>query len=118
MIGIIYKTTNLINLKIYIGSDTKNNGNGDPGYLGSGLLLKKSIEKYGVENFKKEVIDECYTMDELKNSETKNIKLHNSNNRKIGYNISSGYWGGDTLTNHPNISGASSLEYTVISLSL
>ena len=40
MTGIVYKTTNLINLKIYIGSDTKNNGNGDPEYLGSGLLLK------------------------------------------------------------------------------
>jgi hypothetical protein len=103
MIGIIYKTTNLINLKIYIGSDTKNNGNGDPEYLGSGLLLKKSIEKYGKENFRKEVIDECYTMEELKTSETKNIKLYDSNNRKIGYNISSGYWGGDTLTNHPDI---------------
>ena len=103
MTGIVYKTTNLINLKIYIGSDTKNNGNGDPEYLGSGLLLKKSIEKYGKENFRKEVIDKCYTMEELKTSETKNIKLHDSNNRKIGYNISSGYWGGDTLTNHPDI---------------
>jgi len=49
MSGIIYKTTNKINNKFYVGYDTKNN----PKYLGSGLLLKRAIEKYGQENFKK-----------------------------------------------------------------
>lgn len=39
---IIYKTTNLINNKIYIGQDKNNN----PKYLGSGDLLKKAIKKY------------------------------------------------------------------------
>ena len=50
---IIYKTTNLINGKIYIGKDSKN----DPNYFGSGLLLRQSIKKYGKKNFKKEIID-------------------------------------------------------------
>jgi hypothetical protein len=36
---IIYKTTNLLNGKIYIGQDRNNNKN----YLGSGKLLKKAI---------------------------------------------------------------------------
>ena len=67
MTGIIYKTTNLINKKIYIGSDIKNNGNGDPAYLGSGILLKKSIKKYGIGNFSKEIIFFCESLDELKN---------------------------------------------------
>ena len=39
---IIYKTTNLINHKIYIGQDSNNN----PNYLGSGHLVKQAINKY------------------------------------------------------------------------
>ena len=38
---IIYKTTNLITGKIYIGQDSKNN----PKYLGSGKYLNLSIKK-------------------------------------------------------------------------
>ena len=49
----IYKITNLINSKIYIGKDTTS----DPNYYGSGILIRKSIQKYGIENFLKEVID-------------------------------------------------------------
>jgi hypothetical protein len=49
---VIYKTTNLINGKIYIGQDSNDNKN----YLGSGLKLKRAIKKYSKENFIKEVI--------------------------------------------------------------
>lgn len=41
---IIYKTTNLINDKIYVG---KHNTSVNDGYLGSGKILKQSIKKYG-----------------------------------------------------------------------
>ena len=58
---IIYKTTNLITGNFYIGQDSKNN----PLYLGSGLLLNKSIKKYGKENFQKEIIEYCTTKDQL-----------------------------------------------------
>ena len=58
---IIYKTTNLINLKIYVGKDKKNN----PNYYGSGLLLRLAIKKYGKENFAKETIDICRNETEL-----------------------------------------------------
>ena len=43
---IIYKTTNLVNGKIYIGQDSNNN----PNYYGSGTLLHKAIKKYGLES--------------------------------------------------------------------
>jgi len=43
---IIYKTTNLINGKYYIGKDKYNN----PSYLGSGFILYQAIKKYGKEN--------------------------------------------------------------------
>lgn len=101
MVGVIYLTKNLVNQKIYIGSDTKNGGNGDPDYLGSGVLLNRAIEKYGRENFSKEILQKCPTLEVLKQKEGYFIKKFKSNQRDIGYNISDGYWGGDTLTNHP-----------------
>ena len=87
---IIYKTTNLINGKIYIGKDCLNNIN----YLGSGLNLVKAFKKYGKENFKKEILQECYSKEELNEAEKIWIKNLNSRNPNIGYNISLGGHGG------------------------
>lgn len=49
---ILYKTTNLINGKIYVGIHNGSNRH----YLGSGKLLKLAIEKYGRKNFKRETL--------------------------------------------------------------
>ncbi len=81
---IIYKTTNLINNKFYIGQDSKNN----PEYLGSGTIIKKAINKYGKENFKKEILDICLDKEELDIKEIYWIKELKS--IENGYNISSG----------------------------
>jgi hypothetical protein len=62
---IIYKTTNLLNNKIYIGQDKFNN----PKYLGSGKLLNISIKKHGIQNFKKEILEECNSKKELNERE-------------------------------------------------
>lgn len=94
---IIYLTTNLINGKMYIGLDTKNNEN----YLGSGLILKQAIEKYGKENFKKETLEECKNKEELYKREKYWINYYNSFS-PIGYNIADGGFGGDTMSHHPN----------------
>lgn len=51
--GIIYKVTNLINGKIYIGRDLRNN----PKYLGGGIAIKSAHKKYGRENFVKEILE-------------------------------------------------------------
>lgn len=83
---IIYKTTNLINGKIYIGRDKNDNDS----YLGSGLLLSKAIKKYGKENFKKETIEKCSTIKNLNEREIFWIYKLNSRNKKIGYNIAVG----------------------------
>lgn len=50
----IYKTTNLINNKIYIGKHQTSDLKDD--YLGSGILLTRAIEKYGVDSFYKEIL--------------------------------------------------------------
>lgn len=93
---IIYKTTNLINKKFYIGKDTKNN----PKYFGSGKKLKLAIKKYGIENFIKEIVEICDNLEQLNEREKFWIKELNAINE--GYNISLGGDGGDTISNNPN----------------
>jgi group I intron endonuclease len=93
---IIYKTTNLLNGKIYVGQDKNNN----PNYLGSGKLLKKAIIKYGKQNFKKEILEECISEESLNDREVFWIKFLNSTDKKTGYNISDGSKEGDRKIGH------------------
>lgn len=50
----VYKTTNLINGRYYHGKHSTSKL--EDGYLGSGFILKSAIEKYGKENFKREIL--------------------------------------------------------------
>ena len=87
---IIYKTTNLINGKFYIGKDERNK----PDYLGSGINVQSAIKKYGEENFIKETVEVCSTREELIEREKYWIKETKS--QEIGYYIADGGWGGNT----------------------
>jgi len=82
----IYKITNLINNKIYVEQEYRNR----PNYLGSGKRIRQAILKYGKENFKKEILQECNSTIELDKYEIYWIKELDATNREIGYNISEG----------------------------
>jgi group I intron endonuclease len=51
----LYKTTNLKNGKFYVGMHSTDNLY--DGYLGSGMYLRRSIRKYGKDNFKLEILE-------------------------------------------------------------
>lgn len=95
----IYKITNQINGKIYIGKDELDRNE----YMGSGVLIKRAIQKYGIEHFLKEIIEECHDRESLANREKFWISFYQTQDPAKGYNITSGGDGGDTMTNNPNL---------------
>jgi group I intron endonuclease len=103
MYGYIYKTTNLINGKIYIGQ-RKNSSKKIKNYLGSGVLISKAIKKYGKENFKKEILCHCKDINELNIEEINYIKKYKESGSSM-YNLSDG--GGGQL----GLSGEKSPNY-------
>lgn len=94
---IIYKTINLINSKIYVGKHIQYVTSGFDGYLGSGKLLQYAINKYGEENFKREII-EYVTSANINEREIFWIAELSATNPKIGYNITEGGDGIDSNT--------------------
>ena len=95
---VVYRTTNLITGKFYIGKDKYNN----PNYIGSGVKLKDAIKSYGKQNFTKEILEYCNSYEHLNEREKHWIEKYNAINPSIGYNISTGGDGGDNFTNHSN----------------
>ena len=60
--GYIYKTTNLVNGRFYLG---QKRGLFNPKYLGSGKAIKHAINKYGRDKFKVEIIIEVSSQEIL-----------------------------------------------------
>ena len=91
----IYITQNIINGKIYIGKSEKDVEKSTK-YYGSGIMISKAINKYGKENFKKHIIkNNIESLEQLNSLEIYYIKLLNSQDTQIGYNIAPGGDGGD-----------------------
>ena len=88
MHGYTYKTTNLLNNKIYIGQ--KKSANFIPLYLGSGKLIIRAIKKYGTKFFKVELLAEAHNQESLDILERYYIKVYDSTDISKGYNIATG----------------------------
>ena len=88
----IYKTTNKVNGKQYIGMCSRN----DPNYIGSGKLLKAAVQKYGKENFEKEVLEYCKDFETLCEKEAYWIDYYDAVNSEEFYNINKGGMGGNS----------------------
>lgn len=92
MYGYIYKTINLITNKFYIGKREKSTF--DENYYGSGKHLRNSLNKYGKDNFSREILEWCETREELCEREKYWIKELHAQDTNIGYNIADGGYGG------------------------
>lgn len=88
----IYRITNQINGKTYIGQHKYKDLNDD--YMGSGIYIKRAIKKYGIENFTKEIL---YSKIQYKETADDMEKFAISKERALGkaeYNIANGGQGG------------------------
>ena len=121
--GVIYKITNKVNGKVYIGQTIegfkKRYKNNLKKYTHNNHL-RNSIQKYGIDNFDIcEVFDIAFTLDELNIKEKVWIDIYNSINSNYGYNK---HTGGDNYKtteetkkkiseNHADINGKNNPMY-------
>lgn len=89
MYGYVYKITNLITNKIYIGKHKYPIPKLDENYITSGTYIRNSIDFYGEENFLREIVDTAETLEELNTKEK--FWIENLNCRyPNGYNLTEG----------------------------
>ena len=83
----IYKITNKLNGKTYIGMHKTNDL--EDGYMGSGKLISRAIKKHGIENFTKEILNIFDNEQDMKNKEKQLVIVSEET-----YNLNEGGHGG------------------------
>lgn len=87
----VYKITNILNNKIYVGKHQTPDPSDN--YMGSGKILLFAIAKYGIHNFKKEIIHVFDTEEEMNKKEAE-IVTEEFCKRADTYNLAPGGKGG------------------------
>lgn len=87
----LYQITNNLNGKIYVG--VHKTSKMDDGYMGSGKVIKRAIEKHGIDNFTK-VILETFDNAEDMYAREKEVVTEEFLNREDVYNLRRGGHGG------------------------
>lgn len=108
----VYKVTNLLDGKFYIGVHKQKDGGTDE-YFGSGRRIVSAIKRYGKQNFKKEVLQEFESLTEAFDHE-KIILTPKVLESDSCYNLNIGGFGGSKsghIKNFGKISLPRSIEY-------
>lgn len=97
----LYEIRNNLNGKIYIGVHKSNSLDNE--YMGSGKVIKAAIEKYGLENFSKTILEHFHTSEAMFARE-KEIVTDEFLEREDVYNLRRGGMGGFDYINKSEIS--------------
>ena len=110
MFYLIYKITNKLDGKVYIGSHKTKKI--DDGYMGSGKYLNRAYQKYGIENFTKEIL---FVFDNAKEMYAKETELVNEDflAEANTYNLKLGGMGGFDFINENKLNLANQIKATV-----
>lgn len=120
MYGIIYKITCLVTNKIYIGKTTKTINERFKAHIRASILersyisyLYNAMNKYGVDNFIIEELEQCENKEHLNNREIYWIQTLHSQDKSIGYNIQDGGEGGNVRSSEwsPSKKQLEALDY-------
>jgi len=98
---IVYRITNLLDGKVYVGKHQTEKV--DDGYMGSGKYLRRALEKHGKESFAKEILYVFETEEEM-NSKEAELVTEEFCAREDTYNICPGGKGGWGYVNDPKFS--------------
>lgn len=92
--GYVYKITNIVNNKIYVGKRVATTF--DDQYWGGGKIIHSALKKYGKDNFTRDILEWCSSKEHLEERERFWIAELNARDLTIGYNIAEGGEGGIT----------------------
>lgn len=103
----IYKITNTLNGKVYIGQSNSKRRWSQHQYFAKNpeqtkQYIHRAMAKYGVENFIFEEIASCLTQEDTDETESLLIKQYDSRNKNYGYNLAPGGNGVGSGSDNPN----------------